>query len=134
MQQQEYNCQIMDETTQHRLTQHDVQLAKIETTLEQMAKSLDRLSNSLEKQAELIVSFVNAESDFKASVARVHDRIDQTREEINLLEARCGDFQKSIAPITFFVKNPKVAAMTAIGLYVLTFKEVRDAVFATFGG
>ena len=134
MQQQEYNCQIMDETTQHRLTQHDVQLAKIETTLEQMAKSLDRLSNSLEKQSDLIVSFVNAESDFKASVARIHDRIDQTREEINLLEARCGDFQKSIAPITFFVKNPKVAAMTAIGLYVLTFKEVRDAVFATFGG
>ena len=134
MEQSDFTCPIMNDDTSQRLTQHDVQLAKIETTLDQMAKSLDRLSNSLEKQAELIVSFVNAESDFKASVARVHDRIDQTREEINLLEARCGDFQKSIAPITFFVKNPKVAAMTAIGLYVLTFKEVRDAVFATFGG
>ena len=134
MEQSDFTCPIMNDDTSQRLTQHDVQLAKIETTLEQMAKSLDRLSNSLEKQSDLIVSFVNAESDFKASVARVHDRIDQTREEINLLEARCGDFQKSIAPITFFVKNPKVAAMTAIGLYVLTFKEVRDAVFATFGG
>ena len=134
MEQSDFTCPIMNDDTSQRLTQHDVQLAKIETTLDQMAKSLDRLSNSLEKQSDLIVSFVNAESNFKASVARIHDRIDQTREEINLLEARCGDFQKSIAPITFFVKNPKVAAMTAIGLYVLTFKEVRDAVFATFGG
>ena len=134
MQQTDYNSPIMDDTTQHRLTQHDVQLAKIETTLEQMAKSLDRLSNSLEKQSELIMSMVTIESDFKASVSRIHDRIDQTRNEINLLEARCIDFQKSMTPITFFVKNPKVAALTALGLYVMTFKEVRDAVFRTFGG
>ena len=134
MQQQEYNCQIMDETTQHRLTQHDVQLAKIETTLDQMAKSLDRLSNSLEKQSELIMTLVTIESDFKSSVARIHQRIDNVNDEVTLLEARCNDFKKSLAPVTFFVRNPKVALFSVIGLYVMTFKEVRDAVFATFGG
>ena len=134
MEQSDFTCPIMNDDTSQRLTQHDVQLAKIETTLDQMAKSLDRLSNNLEKQSELIMTLVTIESDFKSSVARIHQRIDNVNDEVTLLEARCNDFKKSLAPVTFFVKNPKVAAFTAIGLYVLTFKEVRDAVFATFGG
>ena len=134
MQQQEYNCQIMDETTQHRLTQHDVQLAKIETTLDQMATSLESLSRSMEKQSDLIIQLVHNESNFKSSVERIHQRIDNLNNDFTLLEARCNDFKKSLAPVTFFVRNPKVALFSVIGLYVMTFKEVRDAVFRTLGG
>ena len=135
MQQTDYNCPInMDTDTNARLTQHDVQLAKIETTLQNMATSLESLSRSMEKQSDLIMQLVHNESNFKSSVERIHQRIDNLNNDFTLLEARCNDFKKSLASVTFFVRNPKVALFSVIGLYVMTFKEVRDAVFRTLGG
>ena len=120
--------------TQEKLTDHDVRLATIEAHLEHVSSSLDRLAETMVTQHHLLTEFTRLDTNSKHSVQRIHDRIDRMEECVKNMRDDCDRFKKSMSPLLFFANNPKAGFMMLIGLYVMTFKEVRDAVFHTLGG
>lgn len=128
-----------------RVLDHDKKLVKIETILERVATNQDSLtqsmrdiSKSMQKQELLLEKLTNLEINTKESINRLHKRIDYNSEKLKLkadtvVVEDCVEKLKTLEPIIFFTKRPKLLILMILGFTSLLFKEVRDFVFTIIG-
>jgi chromosome segregation ATPase len=114
---------------EERVNGHDVKMARIETMLDSVARSMDKISGSIEQQQKTLTRLTQIEESTKGSIERIHDRIDAAHERINRLEAKCEKQKDEITPLLMLVKYPKVMVFLLIGAYVMLIPEVRKVLF-----
>jgi chromosome segregation ATPase len=114
---------------EERVNGHDVKMARIETMLDSVARSMDKISGSIEQQQKTLTRLTQIEESTKGSIERIHDRIDAAHERINRLEAKCEKQKDDITPLLMLVKYPKVMVFLLIGAYVMLIPEVRKVLF-----
>jgi uncharacterized coiled-coil protein SlyX len=110
---------------EERINNHDIKMARIETTLESIAKSMDKISGSIEQQQKALTRLAQVEENAKGSIERIHERIDAAHERINKLEAKCEKQKDDITPLLMLIKYPKIMLLLLIGAYVMLIPEVR---------
>ena len=117
------------------VTEHESKLVRVEVILERVATNQDRMaeaissiSESIVKQELLLEKLTNLEENTKASIGRVHKRIDQVEGDS---KGRAETINKSLTtlePIIVMLNNPKMTMFLIGALYLVAIEDVRKAV------
>ena len=128
---------------ENKIVEHDLQLVKIETVLERVARNQDKLSTSqektndtissiaisIQKQELLLEKITNLETNTKDSFKRAYETMDEFKidfnNEIDSLDKKIKVFD----PISTLIKNKYLTLLAIIGCYSIAIQEVRLSVF-----
>lgn len=113
---------MTDDELREKVIKHDYEFRSLTTSLAELSDSMKQLTKGLEQVIVLNERMISMDKDLKESFKRVHDRQDKFED----------DLKKSINELEIFrfiAKYPKLAGFTVIGMYVMTFEQVRKLVF-----
>ena len=113
---------MTDEELREKVIKHDYEFKSLTTSLAELSDSMKQLTKGLEQVIVLNERMVNMDRDLKDSFRRVHDRHDKLEEDLE-------KSLKELEVFSFIARYPKIATLTALGLYVMTFDNVRKLVF-----
>lgn len=106
------------------ILEHHGKLSKIETILERVVISYDKLAETTMSISSSLEKLVNFEANTKESFIRVHNRIDEVIKEQDDYNKKLEDFEI----IRFAIKYPKITALVSLGLYALTMDDLRKLI------
>jgi len=118
-----------------RVDRHENKLTKIETvvvnlskTQDKMADGLTSIAESLQKQDVLYEKFINAEINTKDEFNRVYEKIEEHKILNESTFKRIWNKITLLEPIIVLLKYHKFTFLMGLGLYALTFEEIRESV------
>lgn len=113
---------MTDEELKEKVIRHDIEFKTLTESLNALSENMKELTNSLKHIAVINEKLFNMDKDLKESFQRVHKRQDDIE----------SDFKKGLKELevfSFIARYPKIAGLTVIGMYVMTFENVRKLVF-----
>lgn len=135
---------------QDKLFEHEGKLAKVETILERvavnqdkMAEAVAQISSSILKQELILEKLSSLETHSKGSFDRIHSRVDSLYSSVNNLNVKQEALEATVKDIlvdsssfssklddlelfSLFRKYPIVAILVSLGVFSLSFAEVRS--------
>lgn len=105
----------MSDEVQEKVQKHDIQLAKMEISLTNLAASTERIATSMIKQEVILEKLTAMKSASDESFKRVHHRIDTNENDIKEINNTIGWFWKTtlgaiitgaIGILYFLAKSP----------------------------
>lgn len=123
----------------------DVKVARIEAILDRVATNQDKMTSnfdkvtiSISKMELLMEKLTNLETNTKNSIDRIHTRIDgisdiaSSKASKSLVDTN-KDKLKTLEPIIFMLKYPRLTALMIAGLYLFAYKDFRDPILNLLG-
>lgn len=113
---------MTDEELREKVIRHDYEFKSLTTSLAELSDSMKQLTKGLEQVIVLNERMVSMDRDLKDSFKRVHSRQDKIEDDIK-------KGLKELEVFSFIARYPKIAGLTVIGMYVMTFDSVRKSIF-----
>lgn len=119
-----------------RIDEHDKMLIKMETILESMAASQNKMADNMGSMSSAISKIdlwlekiTNLDSNTKESFKRVHRIIESNEEDNKESIKEINSALKELEVARFFSKYPKLLFMVAVGFCVLNIEPIRKIIF-----
>lgn len=126
----------MDNNLSSRIDEHDKMLVKMETILESMAASQNKMADNMSSMSSAISKIdlwlekiTNLDSNTRESFKRVYRTIESNekdnKESINEINSALQELEVA----RFFSKYPKLLFMVILGFCVLNIEPIRKIIF-----
>lgn len=113
---------MTDDELREKVIKHDYEFKSLTSSLAELSDSMKQLTKGLEQVIVLNERMISMDKDLKESFKRVHTRQDKIEEDIK-------KGLKELEVFSFIARYPKLAGLTVIGMYVMTFDSVRKTIF-----
>lgn len=126
----------MDNNLSSRIDEHDKMLVKMETILESMAASQNKMADNMSSMSSAISKIdlwlekiTNLDSNTKESFKRVYRAIESNEEENKESIKEINSALQELEVARFFSKYPKLLFMVILGFCVLNIEPIRKIIF-----
>lgn len=126
----------MDNNLSSRIDEHDKMLVKMETILESMAASQNKMADNMSSMSSAISKIdlwlekiTNLDSNTKESFKRVYRTIESNEKDNKESIKEINSALKELEVARFFSKYPKLLFMVVVGFCVLNIEPIRKIIF-----
>ncbi len=126
----------MDGNLSSRIDEHDKMLVKMETILESMVISQNKMADNMSSMSSAIgkidlwlEKITNLDSNTKESFKRVYRTIEPNEEDSKETIKEINSALKELEVARFFSKYPKLLFMVVLGFCVLNIEPIRKIIF-----
>lgn len=126
----------MDDNLSRRIDEHDKMLVKMETILESMVASQNKIADNMSSMSSAISKIdlwlekiTNLDSNTKESFKRVYRTIESNEEDNKESIDEINETLKELEVARFFSKYPKLLLLVVVGFCVLNIEPIRKIIF-----